>query len=299
MEWYRKIAFPLDPQAWEADPHPHRLLRHMDYVWQRQDPEELRRTYQGVHLTESPGLAGMYASGKASEGDPPVIIEVDTAEEERHPDIDVQEDYALDAYLDDKRQEWEEFLDSGESAEAIASAFVDSLQDDATFFEEEDAPETVSDVVSRNARSIPPTAIENYLSGKTDDEIADVVRRLVSGNAPPEIQVSVLNQFRLLNPVGDDRVRAIYQVPLMAMDARADSYDYMDEERLEREGLAQDAEGNVYDEDGRLLLGYDDLENDPPFRMTPLYQNPSVPEGRTAWHGTTLSRAKQAFPGLL
>jgi len=312
LDWYKK-AMALDPQAWKTDPQPARLREHQDFdvtpfsnfkIPQPQNQENLESLYSGVHFAYTPEQAAIYACGKATESDPPVIIEVDSHQMPQQPDVDATVDKKLVYYIDDKKEKWSSILSSKKNPEVISSQLMEDLDHDKDSWEDQDELEDVMDVVSQEQMPIPPSVLESYMNGKTAKQIIQVFRSLIRGKIPDDMLMRMVGQFRVNKSIGSQRVKGIYQVPWIYMGARVETalYDVSDE-FLEEQGWHRDGD-EVKNERGQIIPDYEDLIYNHWLSKTPLYVNhqmsfPGYSSEESVWHGTTLSRAKSAFPDLL
>jgi len=310
MSWYKK-ALALDPNAWKHEQNPARLQKDLDRVklpwgttvFQPQDEFDLENKYKGVHLTNSDEIAAMYANGKATRDDPPVIVEIDPIELTKQLDVDAQHDYALDGYIDGRKSDWKKLLEENDP-EVIAETFRENLDTDLNFADWGSGEiEDTSDIIMNKERPCPPSLIMDYIGDKSDDQVVQIVRDLVSGNIPHEMQIASVNQFRVLDRIQLDRVKGIYQVPFvnLSKEGNFDYWDDLSEEQLAEEGIVKS--GDEYlDEEGRQILSYDDM-NYGWISYSPIYENKQayfegMSSQESVWHGTTLSRVKMAFPEL-
>lgn len=310
MSWYKK-SMALDPDAWQYEENPARLQKDLDEVklpWgtkikQPQNITDIKNKYRGVHLTNSDNIAAIYANGKATKDDPPVLIEIDPIELKRHLDVDAQVDYALEGYIDGRKREWVELLQDNDP-EVISETFRDNLDSDSSYWESSGDIQDMDDIIAEQDRPIPPQVIANYIGDKNDVQTVQILRDLVSGKIPPELHMSIVNQFRVLNPITLDRIKGIYQIPFVNMSEEYNR-DYLDDlspEELEKKGITK-GEDEYYDKEGRMLLSYEDIDYNGWLSFTPIYQNQQtyfegMSSEESVWHGTTLSRVKMAFPEL-
>ena len=300
----------LDPNAWEYEQNPARLQKDLDRVkmpWgttipQPQDPTDLENKYKGVHLTNSDEIAAMYANGKATRDDPPVIVEIDPIELKKQLDVDASFDYALDGYIGGRKSDWQKLLQE-EDPEVISETFRENLDSDLNFADWGDEIQDPADIIMNKERACPPSLILDYIGDKNDEQTVQILRDIVSDNIPIEMHMSSVNQFKVLDPIHLDRIKGIYQVPFVNLSKEGD-LEYLDTltaEQLAEEGVTK--VGDEYlDEEGRQMLGYDEM-NYGWISYTPLYENKQayfegMSSQESVWHGTTLSRVRQAFPEL-
>jgi len=313
MNWYTKykMAKALDPDAWSYEENPARLTRDRDSVpspfggriLQPQDQKKLEINYRGVHLTPSFNNAVIYANIKSTQEDPPVVIEIYGDDLKKELDVDAKFDYALDTYLDDKRKEWSELLKKEEDPSTIVEEIKEGIYRDKEGWEINS--EDFLEQIVEEERPIPPSVVEDYLNGFLSDKyIIEEIKKIISGKIPNELRITSVQQFRVMKPIVDERVKAIYQVDRINFDQsyNIESLEEMDDEELQEEGIIRIADGKYTDEDGRKLLDYEDIYYSNWANQRPLYidkQQRFSETSETVYHGTSLSRARSAFPILL
>lgn len=315
MNWY-KIAMALDPNAWEYEENPARLTEDKDYVVVPaggrkykvpQKPQNLENKYKGVHFTDAKELAAIYACYKSSLQDPPVLIELDPVDFQKEPDIDAALDQRLTFYLEEKKKEWNAILESSATNEEKFDAIIEDLDGDNMDWGNSDDISDVGDVVIEGNQSTPPILLETYFRKFTPEQALQQVQEILNGNIPSQLMIEAINQYRIMQPVGGQRVKAIYQIPLMDFSIEVNEssylYDGMEDEELEEKGYKKVGD-DVYTEEGKLVPRYEDLGYSDWISMKPLYVNnqmsfPQFSSEESTWHGTSLSRAKRAFPDLL
>jgi hypothetical protein len=315
MNWYRdfkRIAMPLDPDAWKNDSNPNRFMSDQDKVWspyggmipQKQDPDKLEERYKGVHFTFSPEIAAIYANSKANENDPPVIIELDSSGMQMELDADASQDYAMDTYIDKKKSEWGQLLEAFDAQEIDADEFESRVIDDLwgdvdNYTVEEDVHDVASDIVTQYTRNIPPSIVKEDLEMLNANQIVQKIRNTLDSDIPKEWYIHAVNQFRVFDVFDDDKVKAIYRVPWINFGDiyQGGLYDISDED-LEEKGWTKRDDGSVVDDQGRIILDYEDMDYDHWISREILYENPNSGQGESVWHGTSFSRAQKAFPQL-
>ena len=315
MKIYKTAA--LDPNAYSYEENPARLQKDMDTVpfymggkvtkiRQKQDPEALKSNYFGVHFTPEEKTAAIYACGKATAEDPPVIIQLSPQEMKQKMDVDATIDMRLGYYLDEKRNDWMAILNSSQDDDEKSMAIYEEMDADAMNWQDETEVNGADDAVMRETSSCPPVVISNYLSGVDPTPYLQSIKDILSGNIPEELHVRMIGQFRTMHPVGEDRVKAIYQIPWVdfSQEPRAVNHEATEEE-LEEEGFHRENEYTIKNEKGQIVLSYDDLDYGNWMSREYLYQNkkqflPGFEMSEdSVYHGTSLSRAKQAYPELL
>jgi hypothetical protein len=302
-----KVTKALDPRAWENELNPARLRQHQDIAWtpygkvhQRQNQKELEEKYSGVHFAFTPELAALYAENKATKDDPPVLIEIYKQDLPMKADVDAEADESLKYYLIDKKTELQNILNLNiEDKEKIDLIFND-LEDDNMGWQTDG-----TDLIQEH-QTIPPVAISNYLR-ENQDRILQIVQSLIAGNIPEDLKIAVIGQFRVMHPIISGRVKAIYLIPFVKIDEDMgkDPWEMSDEE-IEEEGWQKNDKGEIVDEDGRLIISAESIMYHSWLNMNKIYEDKQmnlpgmeIDDSNTVWHGTTLGRAKQAFPDLL
>jgi len=321
MNWYKK-AMALDPEAYKTEPSPARLQQHQDISYgfnpytgktisipQIQDQNQIDAMYSGVHFAFTPEHAALYACGKATKDDPPVIIEIEPKGLRQQPDVDAMLDQSLTYYIDEKRSDWSSMLQSGEDIETIADNLHEDIDDDVQNWTiEGDINDTADDIVMQQQIPIPPYVIRELIVKKSPQRIVNIIGQLVDGSISNKLLIKIVGQMRVNNSIDSSRVKAIYQVPWIDLSAQATDDIYsMDEEQLEdfleEKGWHMENE-DVINENGQIVPSYESLLYNQWLSLTPLYTNKQMYfKGYTSkdsvWHGTTLSRAKNAYPDLL
>lgn len=319
--WYKK-AMALDPQAYKNEPTPSRLPKHMDTapaflpssgkiisIPQPQNQEEIDALYSGVHFAFDAEHAGIYACSKATANDPPVIIEIDPQDLKQQADVDAIMDQSLTSYLEEKRNEWKNILKARKNKEQIAWDLYNDVDGDLNNWTEEgDINDDAADVLMQNQRVIPPGVIldmiRNNQEMKDPKQVIAIFKDLISGNISEQTMIKMVGQMRVNNNIDSSRVKAIYQIPWIDFSAETipELWNAPDE-ILEEKGWHRDGE-DVKNENGQIIPSYDDIVYNQWLSLKPLYINkqtsfPGYSSEESVWHGTTLSRAKQAYPELL
>jgi len=319
--WY-KAAMALDPNAYKTESQPARLREHQDIanVWspftgktmaipQEQDQSKIDELYSGVHFAFTAEHAALYAIGKATKDDPPVVIEIEPKGLTQQPDVDAIIDQSLQYYLEEKNKDWLNILQSGEDIETIADNLREDIDNDKdNWSEETDSWETADDVIMREQIPIPPSVIFELITNKTPKSVIKIIKQLISGKISPKLLIKMVGQMRVNNSIDLSRVKAIYQVPWVDLNADVTNNPHdMEEEQLEEfleeNGWHMEGE-NIINENGQIVPRYEELIYDQWLSLTPLYVNKQMYfRGYTSkdsiFHGTTLSRAKSAYPELL
>jgi len=319
---FNKQAMALDPDAYKTEPNPARLRQHMDVdrVWspytgktipipQQQNPEEIENLYRGVHFAFTPEHAAIYACGKATKEDPPVIIEIEPKGLKQQTDVDAIVDQSLTYYIDNKKSEWQSLLQSGKDIETISDEIINDIDGDLSNWEDGgDVMDTADDIIMQQQTPIPPSVIQGLISTKAPQQVINTINQLISGKISSKMLIKMVGQMRVNNSIDSSRVKAIYQVPWIDLSAEVtqDPYSMDDEQRdeyLEEQGWHMEGE-DIVNENGQIIPSYESLLYDQWLSLTTLYKNNQLYfKGYTSkdsiWHGTTLSRARSAYPDLL
>ncbi len=314
MNWYKiqleKEAMALDPNAWSYDSQPSRLQMHQEQVrtpfgivHQRQDETEIEDKYFGVHLTPNENLAAIYALNKANENDPPVLIEIDPHQHNKKTDVDAGiEATKLGHAIDDIKEKVNKILARKDLKPTQKRAeILEELFEAGQFWSNENDGTAFVDVVTAQEETSPYNVIHNYLEPMNMKDFAKSLKDILSGNIPDALLIASVQQYRITESVPVERVRAIYQIPWI--DPQSDLNEYYDEEEEE------DDENDVLNEEDEEAVQkpkrvtYEDVEYGGWLKKKTLYKNNQLyfdgfSSEDSVWHGTTLSRAKQAFPEL-
>lgn len=308
MRYFVRESKALDPGMWRNDSSPHRLPEHHDVIRtpygkirQEQEIEALEFNYAGVHLTDSFELAAVYANGKASRDDPPVVIAIDRSALSPVPDIDAK-NYASEVcdVLGQRSGEFNEILSDKEIDSSLkVKLIVDSLEEDRDY--ESDYSDEPDELIARKARGTVENVAAEYLKGISDsDKCLEEFRSLLNCNIPDVILINMANQFRVMKPIESDIVISIYQVALVNLNRFMSRYalSEMDDEELESDGITK-IDDEFYDDDGRMYLDYEDIEYGYWTNKKLIYNSNKKNDTSLTYHGTSLSRAKLAFPEIL
>ena len=306
-----KTAMALDPDAYANEENPSRLGKDHPVQWSpygmvqnKVNPEIIHQNYQGVHFTDEEEIAAVYACVKATKDDPPVLIEVYSTGMDKQLDIDAIVNRDLDEFIDNKRLEWQTIINSDIDDEEKSSKITEDLENIMMDNDSGDNINDANDFVANKTKGVAPWVIANILKDKNDQQIVAYINDLISRNIPKELLIAMVNQFRIMTPVGSSVVKGIYQIPLVDFDIDPHEVDEnMSDEDLEEKGWHKDGD-DIKTEEDKLVVGFESLENGWWLKKTPLYVNnqmrlPLNEEESTTWHGTSLSRAKQAYPELL
>lgn len=319
--WYKK-AMALDPNAYKTEPQPARLREHQDVGYafnpftgktlalpQQQNQEQIDSLYSGVHFAFTQEQAALYACGKATAIDPPVIIEVEPKGLKQQPDVDALVDRSLSDYIDNKKMEWQSILQSGKDLDTMAEEFYGDIDGDhQNWTMEGDISDTADDIIMQQQLPIPPSVILSLIEKKTPQQVINIIKQLINGKISSKVLIKLVGQMRVNNNIDSSRVKAIYQIPWIDLSADVTNDPHsMDEERrdeyLEEQGWHMEGD-DIINENGQIVPSYEELIYDQWLTLTPLYVNRQLyfkgyVSKDSVWHGTTLSRAKRAYPDLL
>lgn len=319
--WYKE-AMALDPNAYKTEPQPARLREHMEsapafnpftgkvhQIPQEQDQSQIDQLYSGVHFAFTAEQAALYACGKATKDDPPVIIEIEPKGLKQQPDVDAMVDQTLTYYIDDKKKVWQAILQSGNDIDTMAEELRGDVDGDVqNWTMESEVSDTADDVIMQQQTPIPPSVVLSLIEGKSSQKIISVITQLVNGKISPKMLIKLVGQMRVNNMIDSSRVKGIYQIPWIDLGAEVtQNFHEMDEERLQEEleerGWHQEGD-DIINERGQVVPSYEELIYDQWLTKTPLYVNRQTyfkgfTSKESVWHGTTLSRAKSAYPDLL
>jgi len=167
-----------------------------------------------------------------------------------------------------------------------------------------DGSEVEDPVDSISAQSVNTTerALLYYLQSFSDpDQSLLALHSLINGEIPDKILIFLVNQFRVMSPIGSEKVHSIYKMERVNLEEFRDweHLNMMDEEELEDAGITKVGD-QFLDDEGRHFVGYEDTDYGHWLVTELIYQDPTqnVSSDYT-YHGTTLSRAKSAYPELL
>jgi hypothetical protein len=287
---------PLDPYAFDVESRPFSPA-----MFPSSREEQL-----GVHTTPEVERAFVYALQRAAltYGDEPncaIVFELDTGGLEALPDIDaaIEAHYGDDTLTEMLREpEIAKALAEGD-AEALADAVADWAEYDFMVRETEGFPG--SDYLSMAwyiTENYNRTHLPRVLADMDPDELLGVLREAKSqGGLPLEIWAGVVGQHRYMTPIGLDRVRSI----IAFRPVRSALWGY-------GEGDPQDAIHGLEDAPEDPLqpqIMYEDAFYEDAWlpdavvlwenKQYPLFKRPR----RVEYHGTDLTRARQAFPELV
>ena len=314
MNWYRKFkkqAMPLDPDSWKRDERPSRFQNDMETVKmpfglgtirQNQDPQKLEERYRGVHFTYSPEMAAMYASGKATANDPPVIIEINPEGMQMELDADGTVNYEVDTYVQENSAQWRQWLSELDAQKLTAEQFqdnlIDKLQGDVDWGSDDGDFNDASDFVTRYNRDSAASIIKSEIEELNPEQVVQKIQDTLTVGVPKEWYIRAVNQFRVLNAVESNNVKGIYEVPWINFNEIYPGVLYeADSERLEELNYTKQ-DDVVVDENGLIILDYEDVDFGNWLSKVTIYENPNI-QGDSVWHGTSLKRAQQSFPELL
>jgi hypothetical protein len=317
---------PLDPNAYLYEPKPHRLTQHLEAVpspWaalhgvekmipQRQNPEEIAQLYTGVHATQDINLAAIYANNRGSADDPPVVIEFATSQQ-WEPDVDVTSPNFNIDHIHEKVMEIpglaervKEFEQTGNvDWEYIQDVFDEVESDDEwpDLYNEgtDDINEQIMQSAQRGTLASLAEFFKTYYAEDENQQAFDfhVPRYLQGfyewyllplfsdGTMDARIDAWFLNQMRFMEPIEENEIVAIYKV-------RRYNPEIWDPETREDNHKETDDEG-------RDLISQDDFGYWQP-SLKIIWESPDaviLRKHHTYYHGTSLSRARQALAGIV
>lgn len=317
-------AMPLDPNAYATEPTPHRLLTHMDSApspWggvripQPQDPKEIEQLYAGVHASQSIALAAVYANNRATPDDPGVVIEFATGKQ-WEPDVDAMNHY-ID-YIHEKVEEIDglreaitKFEEIGDIDWQYVEEVFDEIESDDEWPElEREWSEDVNDHLQwQSERGTLSSLADFFKTYYKDDESQRkfdfeppryikgfyewyLVPLFTGGQMDARIDGWFKNQMRFMESIGEEEILAIYKVERY----NPELYDPWDAD-------SGAEEYRETDDEGRQLIPKDEVDYWEPSLST-LWEAPNAQTVRAKnipvyYHGTSLSRAKQALEGIL
>ena len=313
MNWYKKIAA-LEPGAWDwyGTEQTHRIVQDKPYVnspfgggliYQKTRPkEELESDYYGVHVTQDPKLAAIYANNFAITEDPPVVIEINNTQK-WEIDIDAIKDMLdantiqsewIDSNLDYSVRDEMRRTPKDKKIEVINSIMNDISDLDFGYDEDQNEWEDVADIISRNAKRRFPSAFIEYWRHFYGENAPKAFHNYFilpmyfnKGKLDNRWQGWIINQMRFMEAVPESQITAIYTLEPFSLELSKE-YNESDEEKT--------------DENNKKMYGYEDLDYGSP-HLTEIWrrqQNQLFPQVFDIYyHGTTLSRAKAALPELI
>lgn len=307
--WYVKIAFPLSPDAWDKHENTHRLRKDLPAVntmfgripQKLRPQEELEKDYRGVHVTKDINIAAVYANGIASIDDPPVVLEIATNQRYEH-DIDAIEDGLdfgiiagwIEDYLDyDIVEKIKEDLGNGIDLYEIIEEIMQDISNIEIYNDSMSESFDFSDQLYQSGRNINPSALIEYFEdyyrheNSTKAFYEKFILPMYYGEGSPDMNIIayMINQMRFMNDVPDTEIVSIY------------TFDKYKEGEI---GDAYMEDYEEYNEEGEYVPTIEDLDYG--LNVKKVWQNPQLellPEYFDIYyHGTTVSRAKMALPGL-
>lgn len=238
--------------------------------------------YEGVHTTSNRLIAAAYAMGSWSQvratdpNDYPIIITLDVAGLEAHPDVDAM-------------------LRGGEAVADLLPEYRRMAGDGwtlADFVDDEDYREADAQLGEPPAAFIfeevgfqLPAAIQSY-ADRSGEDGDDVLQRFLStGQLPPEVLTELVEQKRYLVDFGLDRIVRIEAVK-----------PWWDQVLLSFE----DEEVPEHEARGYYVFTLDEWPFSNVGETMTVYENRDLASRATEeYHGTVSSTVQQAFPGLI
>ena len=310
MNWYSKIAA-LEPGAWDWHTQTHKIVQDKPYVnspfggliYQKPRPkQELESDYFGVHVTQDPKLAAVYANNFATPEDPPVVVEISNTQKweididavKNMFDAETVKSEWLDRNLDYNIRNIISKTPKNKKIDVIEQIMDDIADlDTGGDYEDYDSWEDVADVISRNAqRKFPSAFIEYWRHFYGDNAPKAFYNYFIlpmyfnKGKLDNRYQGWFINQMRFMEPVQESQVTAIYTFEPFSLEL---SREYKEDKEQ-------------VDENNKKMYGYEDLDYGSP-HLTKIWerqQNQLLPQVFDVfYHGTTLSRARAALPELM
>ena len=328
MNWYSalKLAMPLDPNAhsFYGPGQIHRLPQHSGFD-QVLDPRsgkvrnvpsrnqytpeqqaEINELYSGVHATQSPELAAVYANNNATPDDPPVILGF-ISDEQWQPDAD--------AFVDppDPR-DWKSTIEdlvpnlaklarmpfNPETAEEV-------MTEVSSYYPMEDHYETGNDLLNdlahqqgRDGIQFIPQFYEHYYGAQALEHFWHdfIVPVFSMGGTDPKLFAYAVNQMKFKEAIPDEKI-------VMIGTTERFNTDYADDEEFDPTDWDEEFSGpvpevddrnrRIQDDEGRLNVYYGDDEFTPHVQW--VWKNPQIANNaKLYYHGTVKSRALQALP---
>ena len=318
--WFQRFSAKdpgLLPDAWKHEPNPARLTQHLDRVQmpfelgtvrQQQNQESLQQAYEGVHFTPSKETAALYACGK-----PPVLLEFEPAYLNQKQDVDAELDNSLLDYLEEKSNDLKSILSKNIPDDDKINEAIESVQDDNDNWDREpNETDSTGDLVFQNQQPLPPTAVLDYLENlyntRPERNVIEAIQDLSDRLVPEALKIKITNQFRVFALQTIDYLKAIYQIPWYDFTASShELHETLSDEELQEKGWTKDETNTVFDKQGRIVLDAEDADYGnwlEASKMKPLWTNQqlffsAMASNDSVWHGTTLARARKAFPSLL
>ncbi len=310
MNWYKKTQ--LDPEAWDIHDDIHRLREDLPFVTvpyggpgararipqERKPREQLEERYYGVHVSQSPEIAAIYANGISSKENPPIVFEITTSKGWEN-DIDAQKSFAL-TFLEELASETLNYLDYDVSQkikeEGLSESTIQDIMVDISNIDYYDEGDTsgdfsVSDIILRNQQRISFSSIIDYFEnhyGNNQEKM--FYKKFIlpvfyhQGGIDDKLRGWVVNQMRIMNAIPQEEITAIYTFKPFSEEINTDWED-------KRE----------VDEKGKVMYDYEDIDYGVP-KMIKIWENKNpklIPKVFDAYyHGTNLDRAKQAYPQM-
>lgn len=306
-----KLATPLDPNAYSYESNPARLNKHMDVAYvpsiggikykipQKQDKTFLKNNYEGVHLADDKEKAGLYAMQKSTMNDPPVIITlIRNKKRTEHTDVDaISSNSMMLDWINENKKNLKSLKDKDQILEFLHE------EGDIGFDENFDQDPWDSKI---GPNKNPIQTIVSYFEGLSDINFYRQWNMLMQNIIPKQLSINFIGQFREMKPIYDERVVSIEQYKSINLNPDEDSYAIIesgDEEEIQEMLESNEYTMNnssLYDHEGKKIINHEDIEYGGWLeKVKHLYLNPTKPVGEMVYHGTTLNRAKQAYPNLI
>jgi hypothetical protein len=245
--------------------------------------------YYGVHLTDDELMALRYAAAKATGGNVPVILTVETQGLEALPDVDApvaQESYGdrVEDALTSLEDEIRDAIESGDrwaTGDLVEEAFAVEWPEEAPQLEGGASwDDAVADTMEARQGERIAYALMNVASDDLD-AFSDLFETAVAGNPLPlEFWARAINQWKFDNEIGPDRLLAVSITPSVY----AELWD-------------EDEQGPKPAEiDGQVVFSFQEAEEGDWAPEISEVWSAGLEGSRPMYHGTDWSRAAAAFP---
>lgn len=300
---------PLDPNAYSSDSKPARWQEHQNYVSvpgfgvlpQKQNKDSLKDNYFGVHLTTNKEQAGAYAMMKSNPQDPPVVIEL-FRNKRRHEKKDIDANLSEQMFFD-----WIENNKSTITNIVKCEDILDFLNEEHDFYANDSDNEDPW-AEKTHANSNIPMVLSDYLENMNEQDCEKHWALIKQYKIPTQLVIDHTRQYREMKPIYDDRVFAIKQYKSIALIPNDNAYQILESndeddilDMLEENEYTRSGD-KLFDNEGREILTSESIENDWWLVQTAiLFQNTQALKAGESivYHGTSLSRAKLAYPDLI
>jgi hypothetical protein len=303
MNWYKNIKLSaLEPGAWDQHDTTHRLQRDRPIVQgpfgysviqKTRDQKDLQQDYEGVHATTDPQIAMIYANNLArQENDTPIVLEIITTQGWQN-DIDASQPQhfaPINDWLENLEYNIEDKINEEGRTEDVIEEIMMDLENIEIYDEREFSSDT-SDLLQEQGKQFYPSAIIEYFNHYYGQDavkyfwksfLAPVI--FGEGLIDDNINGWLINQMRFMSPISHEEISAIYTFEPFSEQLYE---EYRDESEYDEEGYKKISHDEIMSGD----VGLKEI-----WRNSKEYLIPEV--FATYYHGTILSRAKEALPEL-